>query len=218
MGSNTQTINSSQSAAANNPIAPPLPFVGLNTPAMVPPTSIPRGGFYFGVNGNSSTATRPNNVGTFIPVRIDTPITVQGVAIEVVTAGNSGATLRLALYGDGGAPSGALANCSGPKTLINDYGNVAADTTGIKSAFSPSPIILTPGWYWLGAVAQNAATTQPVCRALTPGAMSDAVTRVTGGGFTAAGYQGTYASTWPGNVGASYSATDTAYILTLLTL
>jgi hypothetical protein len=107
----------------------------------------------------------PNTSGTFqltnnsmrvYPWIVPNAVTLSAIGVEVTTAGNAGAVIRLGIY----AHDPAIGM---PNALVADFGTVAADAVA-----SPEITIsqaLTPGVYWIAHVPQNAATTAPTVRA-----------------------------------------------------
>jgi hypothetical protein len=83
------------------------------------------------------------------PVYLLVGATLTGLAFEV-TANIATAVTRLGIYGSDAAmlPTGSP---------IADYGTVASDTTGTKTAVVSTP--LAPGLYWIAVVGQTAAPT-----------------------------------------------------------
>lgn len=85
--------------------------------------------------------------------KLETSGALVGVQVECVTAAAS-AQLKLALYACG---ADGL-----PGQKIADFNAVSLATTGVKTdtataTWSPAgPILLTPGWYFIGAVANSA--------------------------------------------------------------
>jgi hypothetical protein len=163
-------------------------------------------GRWYGPWGNASTSSRPNGYLTCLPLRVDTGFNVVGIGIEVTTAGQAGAVLRLGIYIDSGSAPGAL---------LLDAGTVAADSTGIKTL--PISATLTAGWWWLAALPQNCPTTLPVTRACIPGTMLEGTPRY--GVSNSGGYSGTaFANGNAGQAGLPNPAnaptvTDTALIV-----
>jgi hypothetical protein len=91
-----------------------------------------------------------NSRGFFMPFYFESPVTVNGIGINITVAGNAASEVRLGLY----------ANASGvPGGLIVDAGVVAADATG-ASTIAVTPVSIS-GLVWAVLVAQNAATTAP---------------------------------------------------------
>jgi hypothetical protein len=113
-----------------------------------------RSGLYmFTCGGGPSTSTPTNNSLRAYPWIVPNAITLTRVGIEIVTAGQSGAVVRLGIYADDGGY---------PAALLADFGTVAGDAVAVvEKTISQA---LTPGIWWVAAVTQNAATTAPVVR------------------------------------------------------
>jgi hypothetical protein len=73
-----------------------------------------------------STFSATAGVVRYAPILIETPITIDQLALEVTTAGAGATTLRMAIYSADAAWQ--------PVALIVDAGTVAADSTGVKAA------------------------------------------------------------------------------------
>jgi hypothetical protein len=99
------------------------------------------GRFYGGV-GNSFSLTTLNEL-VYSAVYFSQPTVVDGLRIDVTTAGASGAAMRLGLYAPGhdGAPS----------ALIVDAGTVETDSTGTKVITISETVT---GLVWVAAVSQ----------------------------------------------------------------
>lgn len=101
---------------------------------------------------NGSNLTIANETLFAVPVVFSNSGTLDRLAIYINVAGQAGAKVRLGIYRDNG--TGAY-----PGTLVVDTGQLAADAVGAVVATISVPV--TAGVYWLAAVAQSAATTQP---------------------------------------------------------
>jgi hypothetical protein len=91
------------------------------------------------------------------PFVVAVSCTMTSISVEVTTAGEASALLRLGVYSDEEAAHTPLA-----MDLVADFGTVAAATTGVKSASGSQA--LTPGRYWVGVVPQVCPTTAPQLR------------------------------------------------------
>lgn len=105
----------------------------------------------------SNSGLPGNNDVYMMPFTVAETVTAKSVSCEVTTAGQAGSLLRLGIYSADGTSGMA-------GTLKYDFGTVAADTTGIKTATYATGISLTPGLYWAAVGVQSAATTQPQMR------------------------------------------------------
>lgn len=92
-----------------------------------------------------STLSLTNNRLHYIPFQVTESVTFTRIGINVSTAA-SGAGIRLGIYN---SSSGA------PSSLLLDAGTVSAATTGEKEITISQA--MTPGWYWLAMVTDNAA-------------------------------------------------------------
>lgn len=101
-----------------------------------------------------STNQLPNQALRLTPMDVPRALTLTGLAVEVTTAGETGCTFRLGIYGDDGTGY--------PGALILDAGTVAADTTGVKTVTISQALL--PGRCWVGGATQGAATTAPTIR------------------------------------------------------
>ena len=87
--------------------------------------------------GTGTTGLGPNYV-QYQPFLVETPITVDALQCEVTTAGTAGNSAHLGIYH---ADESFL-----PTTLVVDSGNIAVDSTGVKTVSGLS-IQLQPGRY-----------------------------------------------------------------------
>lgn len=85
---------------------------------------------------------------------IPTRVTIDQLGTEITVAGNAGAVMRVGIWDDvKGLPNSVLADVS-----------VAADAVATPMVALGAPLTLEPGWYHVGGVLQNGATTQPTVR------------------------------------------------------
>jgi hypothetical protein len=109
------------------------------------------------IGAASSTGTTNamgNGILRVLPWLADSTFTLGGIGIDVTAIGNSGCTIRPVIY----------ANNNGiPTTLLLDAGPLAADAVAMPIASVSLPIVAGT-LYWLGAILQGAATTQPTTR------------------------------------------------------
>jgi hypothetical protein len=113
------------------------------------------GGDYYGSGGyahgtfatgsNSSSSLSLNRL-YVRPFWVATRRAFDRIAIQVSSAGTTGAVLRLGIYSPGGGT---------PGSLLLDAGTVASTSTGTKAATISQT--LDPGIYWVAVVAQVAA-------------------------------------------------------------
>mgnify|MGYP001566861339 CR=1 FL=1 len=126
----------------------------------------------FGTPGSiSSVAGRVYLTALWVPRHF----TISRITVNVNSSAASGNSLRLGLYEDnGGTPAGAR--------LLEDSGNIAADTTGVKVFILPSPRALRAGIYWI-ALETEAAVTAHISRNGTLPVLSEVGSERMGGGF-----------------------------------
>jgi hypothetical protein len=101
---------------------------------------------------NALTGQTTNNTLRLIPVFIGAPLAVDRIGTGITVVGQAGATVRLAVYDDaGGYPNNPVIDAV-----------VAADVVATVEATISYTFAV--GWYHVGGVVQNAATTQPTIR------------------------------------------------------
>lgn len=88
----------------------------------------------------------------FMPILVETPITLDQLALEVTSAGAGGTTLRMAIYNADGSWQ--------PTTLVVDAGTVAADGNGVKTATISTT--LAPGRYLLAVNSDGTPTLRTI--------------------------------------------------------
>jgi len=136
----------------------------------------------------ASTLTMTLNTAYATPIYIADAATLIEIAVKVTTAIATG-LVRLGIYHDDGALN--------PSTVLLDAGTIDASTTGIKPLTISQAV--TPGNWWLVAVAQTAAPgVSSISGGLTqlPSSGSDNFASTTTG-YTQAGVTGAFA-TWAG--------------------
>lgn len=101
----------------------------------------------FGV-ANGSIALSTNSL-IYVPLFIDSTITLTGVGINVVTAAAAGNTARIGIYSNNSATTA-------PSSRLLDSGTIAVDATGAKTVTGLS-LVLTKGLYWM-AFTTNASS------------------------------------------------------------
>lgn len=92
------------------------------------------------------------------PVYIGPGAALERINVEVTVVGDASSTARPGIYKDNGSWV--------PGALVLDAGTVATTSTGVLEITLGSPLTLTPGWYWVGAVT-NFPTTAPTVKTLT---------------------------------------------------
>lgn len=102
---------------------------------------------------NSTNAAPGNGSLRLAPWFNPAPLTVTGWALDISTAGSTGAVFRGAVYLDNGGLPGAL---------LADLGTL--DATVIAVAVGTLAQTLPAGMLWVGGVLQGAPTTQPTVR------------------------------------------------------
>jgi hypothetical protein len=141
---------------------------------------------YFRGPGGPLGANAPaNETGVCHPIAISAPMTLDRIAVNVTLAGEAGSVARLGIYGPV-PPSRSL--IGGATPLLLDAGTVDTATTGFKELTISEAV--TPGWYLLVVVPQNAPTTQPTFSAFTTSSHGVVASIVTAAPTaTYAGYQ-----------------------------
>lgn len=131
-------------------------------------TWAPQGG-----GGITNVSLTANQV-IFAPIQVASSRTLTVLGINVAVAGSSGAVIRFGVYRDNGGK---------PGTLLLDAGTSGA--SGVGFAHVGANLALSTGQYWLAAVAQGGATTQPTvaCSAFIPIGMSVTTSNPTANAF-----------------------------------
>lgn len=107
----------------------------------------------FDHGGLTTTSSFTNNRVVFIPYLIGKACTINGVAIDVTSAGDAAGVVRLGLYTDlDGVPG----------TLVADWGTVAADAIAVPT-ITPSTAVQA-GWYWQAFCPQGVPSVRPTVR------------------------------------------------------
>jgi hypothetical protein len=136
-----------------------LPSIGLREGTY-------RSGLYYVLGeGGDSTQSPLNNTMYATRFPVLRPCSLDRIGIEVITAGETGATIRMGIYGDD-------AEGDYPGALLADYGTVAATSTGRKE-FTISQAIGVGLWWVVICVQNNAgapATEVKMTSGYTPGA------------------------------------------------
>lgn len=96
-----------------------------------------------------------NNGMRLYPWIVPNAVTLSSIGVEITTAGQTGSTVRLGLYSDGGLGM--------PGNLLADFGTVPGDVIAVPEITISQA--LTPAVYWIAQVAQGGATTAPTVRA-----------------------------------------------------
>jgi hypothetical protein len=130
--------------------------VAAVTAARRDPISNPVVGQYFIPVSSSSVATvlMTNQRLVLAPWVVRRPITLDRLAAEVTVVGEAGSKVRLGIYADNGTQF--------PSALVVDAGQINGDSATLQELTIDTA--LQPGLYWIGAVAQSAATTPPTIR------------------------------------------------------
>lgn len=123
-----------------------------------PPMSSGRWYLPFDHAGLTTAAVSTNSRLYAIPICFGKACTINGVAVDITAAGESGSLVRLGLYADNGGVPGAL---------VSDFGTVAANAIAVPT-LTPS-LAVAAGFYWQAVVAQSAPTTRPTCRVIQQG-------------------------------------------------
>jgi hypothetical protein len=107
----------------------------------------------FGHTGLTTGAIATNARMYLIPYLIGKACTINGVCVDITSAGEAGSVVRLGLFADADGLAGAL---------VADWGTVAGDAIAIPTLTPSTPV--QAAWYWVGVAAQLAPTTRPTCR------------------------------------------------------
>lgn len=140
------------SAAQQAALAAKAPIAGTPTA----PTFAFPSGTYVAPLLVSSTALSAADSLRLAPCFIPQTLTITRFVGEVTTAGSSGSKMRLGIFADTGAGM--------PGALVLDAGQINGDSATVQEITLGSSLVLTPGWYWVGAAAQSATPTAPTCR------------------------------------------------------
>lgn len=146
----------------------------------------PAVGQYFpAVSGGATTTSLTLGNGTLRLTGwlIETPITIDRIAVNITVAGESGARVRPGIYADSGSGY--------PGALLLDGGQLAADAVAAPEA---TVAITLSGLVWIGGAVQAAPTTQPtvtVTTNLTPPVPASSSTLSSVAGAALAGYSQT---------------------------
>jgi hypothetical protein len=114
--------------------------IGQNFPPFAP------GGYYRSANPTSTAGTNASAVNTIyvLPFYVGADTTFSNVGVRFTSVG-AGGTMRIAIYRDSSGSPGSLVYGSDPITV----------STGTTTDVSPDTfpdLLLTAGWYWMGAV------------------------------------------------------------------
>lgn len=137
------------SAAQQAALAAKAPIAGTPTA----PTFAFPSGTYVAPLLVSSTALSAADSLRLAPCFIPQTLTITRFVGEVTTAGSSGSKMRLGIFADTGAGM--------PGALVLDAGQINGDSATVQEITLGSSLVLTPGWYWVGAAAQSATPTMP---------------------------------------------------------
>lgn len=117
----------------------------------------PRTGRYFCPvgTGRGDTDDLPYGVLVCSPWLLGAPVTISRIGVDVHSAGDAASKIRLGIFADAGNYH--------PGALILDAGpNINGDSATVQEITISQA--LSPGIYWLGAVAQSGVTTRPFVR------------------------------------------------------
>jgi hypothetical protein len=138
---------------------------------------------WVGPQGVTGTLTLTADLLILAPLPVDAFQVYDQIGTEVTTAGAGGSpTIRSVLFADRGDGY--------PGKVVHAGAQIAAATTGFKGETGLS-LVLAPGLYWVGVVAQGATTTQPTVRSVTdsysPFVVQESNVGTSGGGYSQAG-------------------------------
>jgi hypothetical protein len=147
---------------ANNPDVELWLDSDAPTPAAPPSVNVyqvtPASRCWASVGGAATTLVANNGWFYWLPV-LCPPVDIDGLGVEVTSAGSAGSVSRLGIYTN-------HATRIEPYSLFYDAGTVATATTGFKSITFPTRSWMG-GWMWLGVAGQGAPTTSPTFNAVT---------------------------------------------------
>lgn len=86
------------------------------------------------------------------PIDVQEVIEILALGAEIVKVGEAGSVFRLGLWAELNGIPGAL---------LKEFGTIHGDSATVQEATPGSPLVVTPGRYFLGAVLQGAPATQP---------------------------------------------------------
>ena len=165
-----------------------------------------RSGLYYTIaEGGDSTQSPVNNTMYATRFPVLRAVTLDRIGIEVITAGQAGATIRFGIYADDTTESNY------PGALVADYSTAASDATGRKEVTISQA--LSVGLYWVVICVQNnsgaPATEVKMTSGYNPGAgglFSD-MSNLFSGGFkeNTAGTTGALPATFPATENATRS-------------
>lgn len=146
--------------------------------------------------GNATSGALGNGTPRVLPMIVPYAVSIAKIGAEFTVAGDNVSILRLGVWNDDGTGiPGTLALDAGSiSTGTSDSGTVATGgTPGTYEITLGSPLVLTPGLYWLGAVVQGVTVTQPTIRIALAAGMSLPISQLTtkpGTGFNSCGFAG----------------------------
>lgn len=130
---------------------------------------------------NASTLTNVNHTTPsvfFVPMVIEKAITIDAIAVEVVTAGFAGSSCRFGIY------NGDASLCV-PTTLIVDSGDIST-TVAVKTVVLGTPITLQPGLYFTAF--STGSSTAHQMRSLAVSSFSTVIGQAAAGGANQGSY------------------------------
>lgn len=128
----------------------------------VAPGSYRSGYYYFASGGAIGTASLGNENLRVSQWVVTEAVTIARFNAEFTVAGEAGSVFRIGVWAADGA--GGI-----PSTLVVDAGTVATSgSPGVVEVTLGSPVTIQPGVYWIGGAVQNAPSTQPTMRTVTP--------------------------------------------------
>jgi len=120
------------------------------------------GYYYFASGGAIGTASLGNENLRVSQWVVTEAVTIARFNAEFTVAGEAGSVFRIGVWAADGA--GGI-----PSTLVVDAGTVATSgSPGVVEVTLGSPVTIQPGVYWIGGAVQNAPSTQPTMRTVTP--------------------------------------------------
>lgn len=136
------------------------PAVRATLGAAVAPPTVKTGRYLHPCSpvGTATSSTLANGSLRLAAWLVERTITIDRIGADVSSAGSGGGVLRLGVYADDGSGY--------PGALLLDAGTIDGASATVQQATIGSPLVLTPGLYWIGAALQGSPGTQPTVRTL----------------------------------------------------
>lgn len=135
------------------------------------PDGTARNYWYAVPSGAAATLLLVDQVGYFVPLRVERTFTFDRIGIDISTASSATGTMRIGLYADAADSFGNL-----PGALITDYSTFVTTGSTVVTLNTPAAAVsLSPALYWVCLCPQAAPATQVTVRASTPATTSGTV-------------------------------------------